>query len=116
MSLCFLNGGNFDSIPHRRSIEVSLQVHRGHVFFNEQRFGATLRPLRDHLRLEVSDAEGTFGGGVPEQVDLLHFRSSTSYFSLLHLQRISANQARRRWGKYLQRVPGLGRGLVSGSG
>lgn len=69
---------------------MSFQEHRGHVFFGEQRFGASLRLINNRFRLEVSDPEGSFEGGIPEQVDLLHFRTNSSYFSLLHLRRISS--------------------------
>lgn len=69
---------------------MTLQEHRGHVFFDEQRFGAVLRLVNNRLRLEVSDPEGSFKDILPEQVDILHFRTNSSYFSLLYLRRTSS--------------------------
>ena len=74
----------------KESIEVLSDERRGHVFFGEQRFGAALRLINNRLRLEVSDPEGHFRDVIPDKLDLIHFRTNSSYFSLLHLRRISS--------------------------
>ena len=69
---------------------MSLDEHAGYVEIGGERWGATLKTERDHLRLEVVDAKGTLAPGLPERIDLLQFRGSRSYFSLIRLFRINS--------------------------
>lgn len=67
---------------------MSFEEHRGYVTFAEQRFGAALRLLEGRLCLEVSDPEGDYKGAMPDRLEILHFQSHSSYFSLLNLRLI----------------------------
>jgi hypothetical protein len=72
---------------------MSLIEHRGLVELSGDSFGATLSEVDGRLRLEVFDTDGRHSLGGLEQVPLAHLRSSSSYFTLLDLKRISS-QAR----------------------